>query len=52
MAKFINEQRIKHMKDRDTFIKEYDPTAFNAAYTQYLVAVSALTKRCRVILGE
>jgi hypothetical protein len=34
------------------FIKEYDAAPFNEAYQQYVAAVSALTKRCRAILGE
>lgn len=52
MVKFINEQRIKHMRDRDTFIKEYDSAPFDAAYKAYVAAVSALTKKCRTLLSE
>lgn len=50
MVKFINEQRIKHMKDRDTFIKEYNSEPFDAAYKSYIAAVSTLTRKCRVLL--
>ena len=52
LAKFIGEQRIVHMRDRDAFIKKYDPTSFNEAYKQYLAAVGTLTKRCRAIVSE
>lgn len=52
MTKFIGEQRVKHMRDRDTFIREYDPTVFDEAYKKYLLAVSALTERCRALLSE
>ena len=52
MVKFINEQRIKHVKDRDAFIKEYNAEPFDAAYKSSIAAVGALIKKCRALLSE
>jgi hypothetical protein len=52
MVKFINEQRLNHMKDRDAFIKEYNSESFDTAYKSYIAAVSVLTSKCRALLNE
>lgn len=50
MLKFINEQRIAHMKDQQAFIASWNSEPFDEAYKQHLVAAKALTEKCRTLL--
>ena len=50
LLKFVNEQRIKHMKSKETFIADWDPTPFNDGYKRYLVAVHSLVQKARSLL--
>jgi len=50
MLKFINEQRIAHMRDQQAFIASWDSGPFDEAYKQHLVAAKALTEKCRTLL--
>ena len=50
IVEFISEQRLKHMKDKEAFVEEYDPTPFNEAYKQYVSTKATLAKRCRELI--
>jgi hypothetical protein len=49
LIKFINDERIKHMKDKRTFIEGWNPAEFEESYKKYLEAVNAITNKCRNI---
>jgi hypothetical protein len=50
LLQFINEQRIKHMKSKESFIAEWNSAPFNDAYKRYLAAVNTLVQRARTLL--
>jgi hypothetical protein len=50
LLKFVNEQRIKHMKSQEAFVAEWNSTPFDEAYKQYLIAINALVKRARSLV--
>jgi hypothetical protein len=50
ILKFINEQRIQHMKSKEEFIAKYDPKPLHEAYELHLAAVNVLVKKCRSLL--
>ena len=52
LLQFINDQRIKHMKDKGSFVAEWDSGPFNEGYKRYLAAVHALVQRARTLLDE
>jgi hypothetical protein len=49
---FINEQRLKHMKNKDTFVAEWDPKPFSEGYKNYLWTVHSLVEEARTLLAE
>ena len=51
LLQFINEQRIKHMKSKDSFIAEWNSGPFNEGYKRYLAAVHALVQHARALLN-
>jgi hypothetical protein len=50
LLQFINEQRIKHMRSKESFVAEWNSAPFNDAYKRYLVAVNGLVQRARTLL--
>ena len=50
VLEYIGNQRISRMKDQDAWIKTLNEEPFLKAYRNYLVAVSAVTEKCRELL--
>ena len=50
LLQFINEQRVKHMKSKESFVAEWNSTPFNDGYKVYLAAVNALVQHARALL--
>lgn len=50
LLEFINSQRIAHMKDKQQFIANWNPTPFNDAYKTYISVVHEFTEKARTLL--
>ena len=50
LLQFINEQRLKHMKSKESFVAEWNSAHFNDGYKRYLAAVNALVQHARALL--
>ena len=50
LLEFINAERIKHMKNKEEFVKGWDSAPFDDAYKQYIAAINALVDKCRQLL--
>jgi hypothetical protein len=50
VLEFINAERIKHMKNREEFIAQYNPAPLQSALEAHMAAVSALLSKCRTLL--
>lgn len=52
MIAFIHDQRLKHMKDRNQFIAEWDDKPYHIAYQELLASTNTLVRKARYLLAK